>query len=563
MSFMIRTLQRSSTSLALIAAAVLALELTGAVAAQTLQTGPIKVTDSGSITPNGYALKGVTGTANNAGLFGYGNPSTSNINIDGVVGYVQTGQSVGVVGWAQSTGTSAYGVYGYSASGPGVYGYNNNGGAASIYGYNTTSVGTAIFGNSTQGTAINGTSGTQYGVYGETDTGTTNYGGVYGKDASSVAGNYGVVGQSTLGNGVAAFNVGTYSGTLGATTSDALSAHSMGGNDSIDSYNYGGGYFGNYFYDDAGTYDGWFEAGSSGSVALVAVSDAGKGGEFAAGIADGVGAMAFGKSGNQQFPVLAADEQAPGTYSFAAYNDTPGNSGGGPGVFNESFVISDTHGYSGDGFSNGTDVNISGDVYVTGRVYTQCEVLNLFPERTGADCLNGPYVNRASTGAKIRTYPASQSLPTMEDFGEAQLSNGQAAVTLEKTFASMIDAKRSYLVFITPEGECNVLYVATKTPAGFRVREAKGGHSTIAFQYRIVAHPYGDSSERLAAIAPRTNLAHHAPFVRNEDPHSRAMLAAFARSKSMRAAEAHSFVQRVHTPQKSALPMVNPALFKQ
>ena len=560
---MIRTLRRSSIRFALIATAALTFAFPGAVAAQTLETGPIKVTDSGSITPSGYALKGVTGTANNAGLFGYGNVSSSNINIDGVVGYVQTAQSVGVVGWAQSTGTSAYGVYGYSQSGPGVYGYNNNGGAASIYGYNTTSVGTAIFGDSTQGTAINGTSGTQYGVYGETDTGTTNYGGVYGKDASSVAGNYGVVGESTLGNGIAAFNVGTYPGTLGATTADAFSAHSMGGNDSIDSYNYGGGYFGNYFYDDAGTYDAWFEAGSSATAALVAVSDAGKGGSFEAGVANGIGAVAAGKSGAAQFPVLAAQEKGPGTYSFAAYNDTPGSSGGGPGVNNETFVISDTRNYSGYGFTNGTDVNISGDVYVTGRIYTQCEVLNLFPEHTGADCLNGPYVTRASTGAKIRTYPASQSLPTMEDFGEAQLVNGQAAVSLERTFGSMIDARRSYLVFITPEGECNVLYVASKTPAGFVVREAKGGHSTIAFQYRIVAHPYGDSSERLATMSSSPNVAHHVPFVRDEDPQSKVMMSALARSKSMRAAEAHSFVQRVHTPQKSALPLVNPALFRQ
>jgi len=93
-------------------APALVLALAVPLAAQTLETGPIKVTDSGSITPNGYALKGVTGTANNAGLFGYGTVGSSAVNIDGVVGYVQTPQSVGVVGWAQSTGTSAYGVYG-------------------------------------------------------------------------------------------------------------------------------------------------------------------------------------------------------------------------------------------------------------------------------------------------------------------------------------------------------------------------------------------------------------------------------------------------------------------
>src|SRR5271165_7143638 len=150
-----RRMLRRSSNLALTGAVALALGLAGPVAAQTLETGPIKVTDSGSITPNGYALKGVTGTANNAGLFGYGNVASSAINIDGVVGYVQTQQSVGVVGWAQSTGTSAYGLYGYSATGPGVYGYNNDGGAAGVYGSNPNG-GIGVLG-----------SGAVAGVYGE------------------------------------------------------------------------------------------------------------------------------------------------------------------------------------------------------------------------------------------------------------------------------------------------------------------------------------------------------------------------------------------------------------
>ena len=125
--------------------------------------GPLKVTDSGPSGEPGYAIKGITGYQNDTGVFGYGTVNSSAINIDGVVGYVQTQQSVGVVGWSQSSGTSAYGVYGYSATGPGVYGFNNNGGAASIYGYNTSSAGTAVFGNATQG----------YGVMGSTSSART------------------------------------------------------------------------------------------------------------------------------------------------------------------------------------------------------------------------------------------------------------------------------------------------------------------------------------------------------------------------------------------------------
>ena len=150
-----------------VAGAALALVLAASAVAQTVENGPIKVTDDGTLS-QGYALKGVTGFANDAGLFGYGAVSNGALNIDGVVGYVQTPQSVGVVGWSDSSGTSSYGVYGYSGTGPGIYGYNNNGAAASIYGYNTSAGGTAMYGNSTGGTGVLGSSTVSNGVVGMT-----------------------------------------------------------------------------------------------------------------------------------------------------------------------------------------------------------------------------------------------------------------------------------------------------------------------------------------------------------------------------------------------------------
>jgi len=134
-----------------------ALSLAATATAQSIP-GPLKVTDSGPSGSPGYAIKGITGYQNDAGVFGYGTAASSAINIDGVVGYVQTPQSVGVVGWSASTGTSAYGMYGYSATGPGVYGFNANGGAASIYGYNTSANGTSMYGYSTSGIGIIGSS---------------------------------------------------------------------------------------------------------------------------------------------------------------------------------------------------------------------------------------------------------------------------------------------------------------------------------------------------------------------------------------------------------------------
>jgi len=85
----------------------------------------------------------------------------------------------------------------------------------------------------------------------------------------------------------------------------------------------------------------------------------------------------------------------------------------------------------------------------------------------------------------------------MEDLGEGQSVDGRAYVALEPTFANVIDRRANYLVFITPEGDSQGLYITQKSAAGFAVLENRGGRSTLAFSYRIVAQPYGDAPPRL------------------------------------------------------------------
>jgi hypothetical protein len=46
--------------------------------------------------------------------------------------------------------------------------------------------------------------------------------------------------------------------------------------------------------------------------------------------------------------------------------------------------------------------------------------------------------------------------------------------------------------------------VTQKSAQGFAVRESYGGHSTLAFSYRIVAKPFGNKSPRLPNyVAPK------------------------------------------------------------
>jgi hypothetical protein len=69
--------------------------------------------------------------------------------------------------------------------------------------------------------------------------------------------------------------------------------------------------------------------------------------------------------------------------------------------------------------------------------------------------------------------------------GSEWLRRGRVRVKLDADFAEVI-ATGDYRVFLTPEGDCNGLYVAKKSGAAFEVRELGGGKSSVNFSYRIV-----------------------------------------------------------------------------
>lgn len=89
-----------------------------------------------------------------------------------------------------------------------------------------------------------------------------------------------------------------------------------------------------------------------------------------------------------------------------------------------------------------------------------------------------------------------------EDFGSARLENGQAEVSIDEIFAATVNLGVDYHVFLTPLGDCQGLYVAEKTPAGFGVRELGGGTASIEFDYRLVAKRAGYETQRLELANP-------------------------------------------------------------
>jgi hypothetical protein len=130
-------------------------------------------------------------------------------------------------------------------------------------------------------------------------------------------------------------------------------------------------------------------------------------------------------------------------------------------------------------------LNSGGDIFINGFIYTS------------GSCSTGCAVGRNGDSHRVESYAPSQTVPSIDDFGEAQLVSGHAYVRLSADFANVIDKEANYLVFITPEGDSRGVYVSDKTRVGFTVRENQGGHSTLAFSYRIVAKPYNVNKPRL------------------------------------------------------------------
>jgi hypothetical protein len=87
-----------------------------------------------------------------------------------------------------------------------------------------------------------------------------------------------------------------------------------------------------------------------------------------------------------------------------------------------------------------------------------------------------------------------------EDFGSGKLVDGVARVSLDPAYSQTVNVNVSYHVFVTPKGDCEGLYVAKETPAGFEVHELRGGKSNVDFDYRIVALRKGYEAVRMADV---------------------------------------------------------------
>ena len=105
---------------------------------------------------------------------------------------------------------------------------------------------------------------------------------------------------------------------------------------------------------------------------------------------------------------------------------------------------------------------------------------------------------------QVALYAVESPQNWFEDFGSGKLTNGTVTITLDSAYAQTVNTA-DYHVFLTPRADCEGLYVANSTEAGFEVREMRSGRSNAVFDYRIVALRRGYENLRLEDMTDRMN----------------------------------------------------------
>ncbi len=266
---------------------------------------------------------------------------------------------------------------------------------------------------------------------------------------TSTSGNAGVVGLSTLASGSGYGVIGSSangSGVVGSTTTS------------------NGQYAGVSGYSNSLSGTGYGVAGSS-------ANGAGVYGKTTSGSGHYTNAGVFGVSSNA--PGVSAESDTSGFALYVQSDNTEGEIFGAYDPTNNAWCY----------------ILGNGDLFCSGSI-------------------NGGAVrsrHHNSKGQRVLAYASESATATIDDVGTARMLDGVANVAISPDFAAVMDRNETYYVFLTPLGDTHGLYVSSKTASAFQVHETAGGRSSLAFDYRIVAHPIDAKNDRLP-LAPRSMM---------------------------------------------------------
>jgi hypothetical protein len=454
-----------------------------------------------------YGLLAAWGTSDPEGSLGAVIGNFDNFGVIGInlfPGFTAP-SSAGVLGTGGATGGA--GILGMAQFGPGAHGISSNG-----TGVAGESRGSATGARGVYGLA-SATSGITVGTWGESRSTTHLTRGVYGTADGASGTTVGVWGRSVspTGRGVYGENMataGTTSGVYGeiASTSDAAAAVN-GVSQGVSGQTYGV---------RGTTFSNTPNSGGVKGEAVFGVTNAVWGENFSsAESATGVFGLANAPGGNT-IGVLGRSN-SPSNNAVGVYGQVPAANAAGIGVRGDSPAGVGVYAASNTGrgvvaqTTSGNAVvgvtaanNVAAILGVNSGGLAARFVGNVIVQ--GGATVTGPKsaAVKKRDGTHVRMYCQESPEPWFEDFGTAELKNGQASVALDPEFDEVVKGD-DYRVFLTPIGvECS-LYVSRKGPHRFEVRSVGGTAKDGSFDYRVVARradPVGGRLEKVTIPAP-------------------------------------------------------------
>src|SRR5262249_54013233 len=95
----------------------------------------------------------------------------------------------------------------------------------------------------------------------------------------------------------------------------------------------------------------------------------------------------------------------------------------------------------------------------------------------GATGTKSSVVPIANGTRQVALYAVESPGVWFEDYGSGQLVSGVATINIDPEYAQTVNTGMKYHVFLTPNGDCEGLYVTARTATTFEVRELHQGKS--------------------------------------------------------------------------------------
>ncbi|MGL5890869.1 MAG: hypothetical protein ACRC3B_13330, partial [Bacteroidia bacterium] len=158
---------------------------------------------------------------------------------------------------------------------------------------------------------------------------------------------------------------------------------------------------------------------------------------------------------------------------------------------------------------------VHGDVMgltTMGSMYAAFNVGNTYNTGYHADLVN-------TNGTVTPAYAVTSTKVKVYDDGSSQLANGTTRVNFSPEFAALVAGGKP-TVTITPQGQCNGLYIVSVDEKGFTVAELNNGTSNVDFSWIVVGTRVDAAASAVPAELTQPNFSTNIQGVMFSDRHT-------------------------------------------